>query len=144
MATGAHSVNQELITLFADLDTLLNNIYLCPIQREMIRLFHEGYNFSEIAHLIKCSPSTMKKRMETVINTIKAENDRRWRKVIYTNTLGMKTKRCSRCGEHLPATEEFFSVDEGKSDMFSSHCKKCRNHQKRLRTREKVTKDIKR
>lgn len=52
--------------------------------------------------------------------------ERDWRKKIYTRELGLKTKRCKKCGEELPATEEFFSPDDKAKDGFKSACKVCR------------------
>ena len=54
------------------------------------------------------------------------ENERQWRKVVYTNALGLKTKKCNKCEEILPATNEFFSDNDLSKDKLHSICKKCR------------------
>jgi hypothetical protein len=53
-----------------------------------------------------------------------------WRKCVYVDKLGLKTKKCSKCEDVLPGTDEFFSprTDE-KSDGFYSYCRKCANVQ---------------
>lgn len=38
----------------------------------------------------------------------------------------MDTKVCSKCGEELPATEEFFAIRKGAKDGFRCECKVCR------------------
>lgn len=125
--TGASPVNQELIALFADLDRLIEAAQLSPIQHRIIKLLQEGYTYDEIGVLASINRDTLTNRFRTIYSAIKKENDRAWRKCIYSNKLNLKTKRCSHCKEYLPATDEFFSVDEGKLDMYNSRCKKCRN-----------------
>ena len=127
IVTGASPLNQELIVLFADLDRLIEAARLSPTQLRIIQLIQEGYTFDEIEEIASVNRNTLTKRMRTICSAIKNENDRLWRKCTYTNILKLKTKRCSVCKEHLPATDEFFSVDAAKLDMYNSRCKRCRN-----------------
>ena len=68
-------------------------------------------------------------------------NDRAWRRSVYVQKMQLKTKRCSHCKEHLPATDEFFTVDEGKPDMYHGRCKKCRNRVSKEK-RKRVSKNL--
>lgn len=43
----------------------------------------------------------------------------------------MEYKLCTKCGENLPATTEYFSNHKSHKDGLSSHCKKCKNESAR-------------
>ena len=138
--TGASPLNQELIVLFADLDELVKTSPLSPLQLQMMQLIQEGYTYDEIEAMLPVNRSSITNGMRRIYKIIKQQNDYQWRRCIYTNTLKLKTKRCSHCKEDLPATDEFFTVDEGKIDMFHGRCKRCRNAIKKEKSRESVTK----
>lgn len=129
--TGVAALNQELIALYADLDSILDSIKLSPLQKDIIRLIHEGYTYNEIEELTSAPTERVRTRINTICKAIKQENDRRWRKVTYIEKLGLKTKRCSKCKESLPATDEFFSLDANTIDFCNSRCKRCRNQYKK-------------
>lgn len=46
-------------------------------------------------------------------------------------------KQCSRCGQHFPATDEFFYHDSAKSDKLQRYCKPCDKESKAERVDEK-------
>jgi len=63
--------------------------------------------------------------LDTICKSISDESLRQWRIWAYTHKLELKSKRCSRCGEELPATDEFFGADSRNKDGFQSRCRKC-------------------
>ena len=49
----------------------------------------------------------------------------------------MKTKRCNKCKNDLPATTEFFHYSGAALSRCSSHCKKCREESYYLKRKPK-------
>lgn len=137
--TGVASVNQELIALFADLDSILDSINLSDLQKDIIRLIHEGYTYTEIEQMTSAPIGRLKGRIHTICKAIRQENERRWRKVTYKQLLGLKTKKCPMCKESLPATNEFYTLDENSLDLCNSRCKRCRNLYKKSRNVKKAS-----
>ena len=124
--TGVKAVNQEVVATFASLDMLIDKCNFSDQQLLLIKMVEQGYTHREIAQATNMDFQNVKKALKTVYKAIVKENERQWRKVIYTNTLGLKTKKCNKCEEALPATNEFFSDNSFSKDGFHSICKKCR------------------
>lgn len=91
----------------------------------MIKLVEQGYTHREIASIIKVDNQNISKMLKTVYKAIVKTNLQEWRKVNYTKKLGLMTKQCSKCNEHLPATDEFFAFDT-TNNRFKASCKVCR------------------
>lgn len=91
----------------------------------------EEYTTEEIVEVDGSTPQNVNKIIHTICKKISEMASRDWRKVIYIKKLGLKTKRCSKCGEDLPATEEFFGNDDKRADGFSHRCKLCDSERKK-------------
>ena len=127
VAGSISPVNNEVIATFASLDELIEQCKFNDTQLKIIKLTEDGYTLKEIATLIGLSNTdNIKKRMNKICKDIVKMNLWNWRKVIYTNDLGLKSKTCSKCKEDLPAVEEFFSPSNQNSDGFFNYCKVCR------------------
>ncbi|SCY65090.1 sigma-70 family RNA polymerase sigma factor [Lysinibacillus sp. FSL M8-0216] len=124
-ATNSLKMNTDVISLFADLDELIKK----SLNEEQIKLLSyitKDYSNYTIAKILGIPVKTIGSRFNTICLKIKQENDRQWRKVTYINKLRLKTKICSKCREFLPATDEFFSLNNSSKDLFHSQCKKCK------------------
>ncbi len=124
-ATNSLKMNTDVISLFADLDELIKK----SLNEEQIKLLSyitKDYSNYTIAKIFGIPVKTIRSRFNTICLKIKQENDRQWRKVTYINKLRLKTKICSKCREFLPATDEFFSLNNSSKDLFHSQCKKCK------------------
>ncbi|MCK1987287.1 hypothetical protein MPH48_04120 [Lysinibacillus fusiformis] len=124
-ATNSLKMNTDVISLFADLDKLIKK----SLNEEQIKLLSyitKDYSNYTIAKILGIPVKTIGSRFNTICLKIKQENDRQWRKVTYINKLRLKTKICSKCREFLPATDEFFSLNNSSKDLFHSQCKKCK------------------
>ncbi|MFJ3387512.1 MULTISPECIES: hypothetical protein [unclassified Lysinibacillus] len=124
--TGVKAVNQEVIATYASLDRLINQCNFTDQQLLLIKMVEKGYTHREIGEAIGIENQNVKKALKTVYKAVVKENERQWRRVIYTSTLGLKTKQCNKCGEHLPATNEFYSDNKSAKDRLLSICKTCR------------------
>lgn len=122
-------LNQEIIVLYADLDNLIARANLNIKQRFVIDRLMEGYVESEIADMFKQHVSGIYDMLDTVCRKIKKTNDFDWKyNYIYVSVLKVKWsyKKCSKCGEHKPALNEFFSPETRNKDGFRSACRACK------------------
>lgn len=130
--TGVKPVNQELVATYLSLDETIKGCGFTDQQLQLIKLVEQGYTHREIASIIKVENQNVNKMLKTVYKAIVKENERQWRKVHYTHTLGLKTKQCNECKEDLPATDEFFqSRSKIVGDGFYNICKLCENIKKK-------------
>ena len=121
-------VNHEAIVTYASLDNLINSCNFNKEQLKIIEMIEQGNELKEIANELGFSHSkNVRKRLNTILKDIVQMNDREWRKVVYVDKLELKTKRCSKCKEDLPATDEFFSPSNQNSDGYFNYCKQCRS-----------------
>ncbi|MGE7916534.1 hypothetical protein [Lysinibacillus xylanilyticus] len=124
-ATNSLKMNTDVISLFADLDGLIKK----SLNEEQIKLLNyiaKDFSYYTIGKILGIPVKTVGSRFNTICLRIKHENDRQWRKVTYINKLKLKTKRCSKCKDILPATDEFFSLNSSSKDLLHSQCKKCK------------------
>ncbi|MGJ0845967.1 hypothetical protein ACR77J_04685 [Tissierella praeacuta] len=100
----------------------------------MLNRYVDGYSVEEIAEEDEQTVRNINMILNTICKSISDESLRQWRKWAYTHKLELKSKRCSRCGEELPATDEFFRPrNDGRGDGFYNQCKKCENETDRIR-----------
>lgn len=125
-ASGGYRINEEVMATYIDLDKCIRDSNLNETQRKMIDMISKGYSHEEIAYEVSIPHSGVKTRLETIYKEIKKENDRKWRKYIYNNKIGLKNKRCSKCKEEYPATPEFYADLSRTRDGFHSQCRKCK------------------
>lgn len=124
-ATNSLKMNTDVISLFADLDGLIKKS-LNEEQIKLLAYITKDYSYYSIGKILGIPVKTVGSRFNTICLKIKQENDRQWRKAVYINKLKLITKRCSKCNEVLPATDEFFSLNSSSKDHFHSQCKKCK------------------
>lgn len=96
----------------------------------------DGYSVEEIAEMDGQTVRNINGILNSICKSISNEEERQWRIWSYTHKLELKSKKCSRCEEELPATDEFFRArNDGRGDGFYSQCKKCENEADRARKR---------
>lgn len=88
-------------------------------------MVEQGYTHREIGDAVGIEFQNVKKALTTIYKAIVKENERQWRRVVYTSTLGLKTKQCTKCKEALPATTEFYRDDNRSKEGLQSRCRKC-------------------
>lgn len=122
---GAIPFHEELLLTYASLDQYIKQCKLNEVQLKILDLIQQGYYQEEIADILGLRYSTIDGRLQTIYKKIILENERQWRKVMYSDTLGLKSKICSKCKEELPAVSEFFRDDSRSKSGLQSRCKKC-------------------
>jgi len=50
--------------------------------------------------------------------------------MLVSKEVDVKLKKCSKCGEELPATNEYFHNDKSRTDGLCYVCRKCKNNKK--------------
>ena len=123
--TGVSAINQEVVATYASLDSLIEGSKFSEQQIKLIRMTEEGYTHQEIADELNLEQKNISRLLNTIYKAIVKENERHWRKSVYTKKLGLKTKQCSKCREELPATDEFYAYDS-TNNVLKASCKKCR------------------
>jgi hypothetical protein len=120
-------VNVEVIATYASLDQLIKQCEFSKEQMKILEMIEQGYVMKEIADELKLrSENNIRDRLNKIMRDVAKMNERNWRKSVYIHKLDLKTKRCSKCKEHLPATDEFYKYDS-TNNSYKSACKKCRN-----------------
>lgn len=120
-------LNQEVVATYASLDVLIAGRNFNKEQMKILEMIEHGYVMKEIAEALGLShEDNIRQRLNKMIRDIANANERNWRKTTYVHMLDLKTKRCNKCKEDLPATNEFFSDKSDSSDGLHPYCKKCR------------------
>lgn len=122
---GVGKVFEEGIATYASLDSYIEKCNFSEEQLALIKMIGDGFTYDEIAELLGLNKTTITGRLQTIYKRIAKENQWQWRKSVYLNKLGLKSKRCSKCKEELPATVEFFRDDSRNKDGFQSRCRHC-------------------
>lgn len=127
VAGETNSFNTSMIHTFLYLDELIERCKFNSEQKIIINMIQKGYTYREIARAIKKdSVDNVRRRFNKICRDIVKMNDRLWKKYTFINKLELKTKKCSKCKEELPAIDDFFSPDDRNNDGFHSFCKFCR------------------
>jgi hypothetical protein len=128
-AGDVKSLNQELINTYTCLDELIDKCKFNKEQLYIINSIQEGYTYQEIAdQLGKNRNTNIRNRFNKICRDIVKMNIWLWRKCVYVDKLGLKTKTCGKCEEDLPATDEFFRTRiDNFGDGFYNSCRKCEN-----------------
>ncbi|MGG0667684.1 hypothetical protein ABE073_04060 [Lederbergia citrisecunda] len=124
--SGTGKVFEEGLVTYASLDSYIEKCKFNEQQLTMMKMIGDGYTYDEVAELLKLNKATITGRLQTIYKRIVKENEWQWRKSVYLNELGLKSKRCSKCEEELPATSEFYSDLPQTVDGFHSQCRRCK------------------
>lgn len=117
---------EEVICLYAWIDDIIKRTKWTDQQKRILAMIMREYTTEEIALVEDTTERNINKIVDTICKKITDMALRDWRKWAYTNKLGLKTKKCAKCGEELPATDEFFSSKNDSKDGFHPYCKECR------------------
>lgn len=117
---------EEVLCLYVWLDDIIEKTKFTQQQERILHMVMYEYSIDEMAKINGCTPQNVNRIINTICKKLSLTVQREWRKKVYIKKLGLKTKRCSKCGENFPATEEFFTPDNTKASGFKSSCKICR------------------
>lgn len=123
-------LNQELIATYIDLDTLIDKTKLNEKQLYIIRELMDGATEEDIAEEFGQYTHRITNMVDTICQRLKDTNDYLWKhEYIYLNhkKVEWNYKKCSKCGESLPATTQFFAPDRTGKYNLRSICRYCRD-----------------
>ncbi|MGG1146956.1 hypothetical protein [Bacillus wiedmannii] len=127
VAGNSQHLNQELVALYASLETLIKKCNFNERQMMLIDLVSRGYSFADIGRMeTGVDESSARKMLNTIYKSIAKENELEWKKYINHTILKAVTKKCRMCEEELPVTDSFFAKDKKSKDGFKHDCKKCK------------------
>lgn len=120
-------VNTEIIATYASIDQLIKQCKFDEKQLKILELLGLEYELKEIAEELGLKHGKeIRKRLNSILKQIANANTWNWRKMMYVNKLDLKTKKCSKCRDDLPAMPEFFrGRSDNKGDGFYNKCLKC-------------------
>lgn len=137
-ASGAVSVNQELIALYSDLDVLIDGCSFTDIEKVVVSFLQYGYDFNDLADSLKCDVRVVMRAFHAACKKIVAKNQEQWLVWANLNYIRTEWKICSKCGESLPLTDQFFYRNDTTKDGFRTDCKKCFNSSPNQQKQEKM------
>lgn len=126
VAGEVQGINTEMLLTYVALDEAISKCDFNAEQLKIIELYEHGYTHQEISEILgKGTKENVRKRINTICKDIMKQNLWDWRKLTYKNTLDLKMKKCNKCKEDLPATDEFFGQDGRNNDGCKSYCRNC-------------------
>lgn len=127
IAGEVQGINTDMLLTYVALDEAIKKCKLSEEQLRIIHLYEHGHTHKEIAvELGMGSKENIKKRINTICKEIMKQNLWDWRRTTYKNTFDMKLKKCSKCKDELPATDEFYTNKNDSLDTFHPYCRKCK------------------
>lgn len=137
--TDLSDVDDNLICLYADLDNLINKASFNTYQTNILKLYMEGNNEDDIAEILNVGKQSINSVIDNMSNILCELNYQNWKlNYVFWDIKKVNTnyKKCSKCGEFLPATEEYFSPNPSSKDGFYSICRECKQNIDKLRKSE--------
>lgn len=122
--------SEDIRFLYIELDDIINNLISFKKINDrhmfLLKLYQDGESLEYIADKMNVTFQNVSVMLDNISKKITAENNWRYLKVKYLSIFKLKSKKCSRCGEELPITEEFFTPLELGKDGFFTYCRKCK------------------
>lgn len=120
--------NEIVICIYADLDNLIKKTRFTKVQKEVLSLHMDGYSTEEISEYTKTEKRSVESALNLACEKISEANYENWKlNYIYWNKKRVTTdfKKCSKCKEVLPMTEEYFRLRKDTSDGLMYICRCC-------------------
>lgn len=118
------SMDEEVIVLYIDLDNIIEKCCFNAEQRLIIRLIQEGWSYNQINHILNIKNS--RNDMIKICKEIKYQSDKQWLIWINKSIINLGWKKCTKCGEILPARNFFFTNKKDSLDGKHPYCNRCR------------------
>jgi len=120
--------SEDAICIYADLDKLIDKAKFNDYQKKILNLYEYGYSEEDISDVLEVEKQSINSVVDTICNTLCELNYQDWKlNYIFWNKCKVRTnyKRCSKCEEYLPATEEYFYKELMGKDGYKQKCIKC-------------------
>lgn len=122
-------LSEDVICIYADLDNLINKANFNTYQSKILKMYMYGNTEDDIAELLNVERQSINSVIDKICEVLCELNYQNWKlDYVFWDKVKVNSdyKKCSKCGEFMPATEEYFSPDTSKLDGFKYICKKCR------------------
>lgn len=126
-STDLSGYEEEILCTYVDLDNLIDRVRLNEIQSKVLGLYMRGYDEIDVSEELNIKEVTVDSTINTICKKIVEENYEQWKSWIYWSKKRVTSdyKKCSKCEEMLPATDEYFTPAEQRKDGFHPYCKEC-------------------
>ena len=124
-------MSDDVICLYADLDNLIQKANFNDYQCKVLDLYVCGYIESDIAEELGVEMQSINRLIDNMCEVLCELNYQSWKlDYIFWDKVKVYNgyKKCSKCDEFLPMTEEYFSSKADSKDKFHPYCKKCRQN----------------
>ncbi len=121
-------ISEDLICLYADLDNLIDKANFNENQNKVLNMYMYGHSEEDIADLLGVERQSVNGVIDNMCNLLCKVNYQNWKlNYVFWDVKRVDTnyKKCSKCQEWLPATEEYFSPNKQFKDKLFPYCKKC-------------------
>ena len=120
-------MSDDVVCLYADLDNLINRANFNEYQSKVLELYMQVYIEDDIAEALKVGMQSINRMIDNMCDVICGLNYQSW-KLDYAfwnkKRVTSDYKKCSKCGEFLPMTSEYFGWDI-TNKRWKSQCKRC-------------------
>lgn len=127
-STDCSDANEDIICLYADLDNLIDNANFNEYQTNILNMYIYGNTEDDIAEILGVGKQSVNSVIDKMCEVLCELNYQEWKlNYVFWNKVKVRDnfKRCSKCSEFLPTTEEYFTPVEKRKDGFHPYCKKC-------------------
>lgn len=128
------NLSEDVICIYADLDNLIKHANFNENQSKVLNMYMYGHSEEDIADLLDVERQSVNRLIDNMCNTLCEINHQNWKlNYVFWDVKRVDTnyKKCSKCQEWLPATEEYFSPRIDRLDGMENRCKKCERLRKR-------------
>lgn len=122
-------LSDDVLCLYADLDKLIKKANFNGYQCKVLNLYTCGYIESDIAEELGVEMQSINRMIDNMCEVLCELNYQDWKlDYVFWNKVKVNSnyKKCSKCKEFLPSTEEYFSPNPLSKDSFYSICRKCK------------------
>lgn len=127
-STDLSGYEEEIICTYVDLDYIISKTRLSKNQKKVLALYMRDYDEKDISDVLGIKEVTVNSMINTICEKIVDRNYEEWKSWVHWDKKRVTGdyKKCTKCNEYLPATEEYFSPHEKGQYNLHPYCKKCR------------------
>jgi len=121
--------DENIVCTYVWLDDIIKRCNFNIAQQDILDMYMSGYSETDIALYTKYTQQHIHQTLNRICRRIHKENYLDWYyNYIYMNQLkaDFDFKKCGTCKKILPATRDFYGVDNNNRDGFKNTCKTCR------------------
>ena len=134
--------SEDVICIYADLDNLIKQANFNEYQKKVLNMYMYGHSEEDIADLLDVERQSINRLIDNICRMLCEINYQNW-KLNYVfwdvKRVNSNYKKCSKCKEWLPATEEYFSPDLRNNDNLQGICKKCNTNRMKSKYSSKIS-----